>query len=557
MEKILDENYYDLIIENIASPVYNNDNNITSLNDTQSILHISTSEIDTCDQRQSPYSSFPELYTLVSAISDGDTYSDAIQFNTEYDLHGKGILVGVLGTGIDYQHPAFINTDGTTCISSIWDQTQQNGTIPGGFTFGSEYTSEMINQALNSSDPYSIVPSMDTIGHGTAIASIVSGRPDYTRFFSGIVPESELVIVKLKEAKQNLKQLFSVPEEALCYQETDLILGIRYLVTMALSLRRPLVICISLGCSQGGHDGINPLSDYLNSIVHLTNMGICVAAGDEGNKERHYFKGIFSRPYNDDFQLNIGPNDNLFFMEIWPYAPSTLSIEILSPSLESTGPVVPSLECQEYFFEESQSTILVNNFVFRSRRRNPFILIQFKDPYPGIWQFHAINLENAPFSYHAWLPADGLISNETFFYQSNPDTTITSPGNAADILTVAAYNPLTNSILPESGRGYSRIGGVKPDITAPGYQISCALPQRQYGVVNGTGAAVAYAAGAIAMVMDWAYTKNNHTNFTGSQIQGMLIINARRDPMYYYPNNVWGYGALDIRTLLSMLSTTF
>lgn len=557
MEKILDENYYDLIIENIASPVYNNDNNITSLNETHSILHISTSEINTCDQRQSPYSSFPELYTLVSAISDGDAYSDAIQFNTEYDLHGKGILVGVVGTGIDYQHPAFLNTDGTTCISSIWDQTQQNGSIPVGFNFGSQYTSEMINQALNSSDPFSIVPSTDTVGHGTAIASIISGRPDYTRFFSGIVPESELVIVKLKEAKQNLKQLFSIPEDALCYQETDIILGIRYLVTMALSLRRPLVICISLGSNQGGHDGINPLSDYINSIVHLTNMGICVAAGDEGNKERHYFKSVFSRPYNNDFQLNIGSNDSLFSMEIWPYAPSTLSIEIVSPSLESTGPVVPSLECQEYVFEENQSTILVNNFVFKSRRRNPLILIQFKDPSPGIWQFHAINLENAPFSYHAWLPADGLISDETFFYQSNPDTTITSPGNAADILTVAAYNPLTNTILVESGRGYSSIGGVKPDITAPGYQLSCALPQNQYGVVNGTGAAAAYAAGATAMVMDWAYTKNNHTNFTGSQIQGMLIINARRDPMYYYPNNVWGYGVLDIRTLLSMLSTTF
>jgi subtilisin family serine protease len=553
MEKILDENYYDLIIENIASPIVNN-GNITPLNETHSIMHINTGEINTCDQRQNPYSSFPEIYTLVSTLSDGKAYSEAIQYNFEYSFHGTGVLVGVIGTGIDYQHPAFLNTDGTTCISSIWDQTEQSGTIPMGFTYGSQYTSEIINQALASSDPLSIVPSIDTNGHGTAIASIISGRPNYSQTFSGIVPQSDLVVVKLKEAKQNLKQLFSIPADSLCFQETDLILGIRYLITMALSLKRPLAICISLGSSQGGHDGIGPINDYINNIATLPNIVACVCAGDEGNKGRHYFNSTYSEPYYNEFQMNVGSNDKSFSMEIWPYAPSTLSIEVISPLSESTQPIFSSFECEKFVFEQSQSTVLVNNFVFKSRRRNPLILINFSNAYPGTWRFRVVDVENSPFSFHTWLPSDHLISTETFFYESNPDTTVMAPGNASNILVITAYNQFSNTILEESGRGFTRIGGITPDIAAPGYQIACAFPGYQYGLLNGTGAAVCYAVGAFAIILEWII-RGNHAAFNGNQIHGLLIQNARRTPNMNYPNNVWGYGVLDIRSLLSMLSS--
>ncbi|WP_394526178.1 S8 family peptidase [Lacrimispora sp. JR3] len=553
MEKILDENYYDLIIENIVSSTYNTGENVTPLNETYSILHVRTAEINTCDQTQSPYSYFPEIYTLVSQVSEGIAYSDAILINSQYDFHGNGILAGIIGTGINYQHPAFINRNGTTCIASIWDQTVQGGTIPPGFTFGSEYTSDRINQALDSSDPLQIVPSVDTNGHGTAVASVIAGRRDFTRNFSGIVPESELVIVKLKEAKQNLRQLYNIPDGSVCFQETDVMLGLRYLVNMSLRLKRPLVLCIALGSSQGGHDGINPVSDYLDNISRLLNMGICAAAGDEGDKGRHYFNSTYSEPFVNEFQMNVGRNDKLFSMEIWPYAPSSLSIEIISPLGETTQAVLPSLECKEFVFEQSQSVVLVHNFIFRSRRRNPLILISFRNAYPGVWSFRVVDVEDTPFSFHTWLPSDDLISNETYFYESNPDTTITSPGNTINILTVTAYDPVTNSILVESGRGYTRTGGIKPDIAAAGSLIPCAISGSGYGVLNGTGAAVCFAAGAIAMIMEWVIRTNNAA-LNGNQLHGMLIQSAWRDPSRYYPDNVWGYGILDIRALLRMLS---
>ncbi len=95
-----------------------------------------------------------------------------------------------------------------------------------------------------------------------------------------------------------------------------------------------------------------------------------------------------------------------------------------------------------------------------------------------------------------------------FFLNSSPDTTITAPGNGRRQLTVTAYNQINNSILGESSRGYTRIGLVKPDIAAPGYQLTCAVPGGGYGSVTGTGAAAAHAAGIIAMVLSGPLSGN-------------------------------------------------
>ena len=554
MNKILDENYYDLIIDSLMSPAYYEDVNITPLNTLHYIMHVSTSEMNICGQSQEPYYSLPELFTPVSIIDSENIYNESFRFHSESALQGEGILIGILGTGIDYQHPAFLNADKTTRIISIWDQSEQNGTVPADFTFGSEYTREMINQALASENPLSVVPSVDTNGQGTAIASIIAGRSDFNQFWGGIVPESELVIVKLKEAKRNLKRLSFIPDDLLCFQETDLMFGIRYLITVAQSLRRPLVVCIALGSNQGGHDGISPISTYLNSIVRLPGIGVSIAAGDEGNKRRHYFNSTFFEPYYNDFQLNVGSSDKLFFMEIWPYAPNSLSIEVISPLGESTQSIFPSFACREFVFEQSQSIILINNLIFESGSRNPLTLIRFRNPYPGIWHFRAICVDNSPFSFHAWLPAGNMISNETFFLESDPNTTIVSPGNTADPLTVTAYNQFNNSILAESGRGYTRLGAVKPNIAAPGYQIPCAVPQYRYGVISGTGAAAGYTAGAIAIVLEWAYLTTNRFTINGNQIRGMFTYDALRDSSLEYPNNIWGYGILDIENVLKVLS---
>jgi len=552
MQKILDENYYDFIIDNSMIPRYSTGDNITLLNDAHSLLHVSRSVMDVCDIGRTPYYAFPSVYTLASSASDENSPNKTVEQNTNYNLLGQCTLVGIVDTGIDYQHPAFRNADGSTRIVSLWDQTDQSGASPKDFTFGTEYTKQQINAALLSNNTLSLVPTVDTIGHGTAIASIISGSIDTKNSFRGIVPYSELVVVKLKEAKKNLRNVFLIPEDELCFQESDVILGIRYMVEEAKKMERPLVICIAMGTSQGIHDGQGVMSQYLANLLLLSGVNVSIAAGDEGNRGRHYFGSIDSAPYSTEFQLNISNEDKKLSMEIWPTIPGRPAIQIISPDRLITYKIEPSFnECVKFAFD--QGLVWVNNIIFEEETGEQLILIRFDQAEPGIWTFRLDSTEIQPFYFNSWLPSGNLISDDTYFINASPDTTIINPGNSINTLTTSAYNQLDGTILVQSGRGYTSNGMVKPDIAAPGYQIPCALPQNRYGTMSGTGAAAAQAAGGIAMVMEWTLCKGNFTSLTGKQINRMIARGAKRSSSYLYPNNVWGYGQLDINGLISRL----
>ena len=128
-------------------------------------------------------------------------------------------MIGFLDTGIDYQNPVFQHLDKTTRIAGIWDQTIQSGTPPESFDYGSHYTPDMINEALASEDPYSLVPSVDNNGHGTFLASIAAGSGDPDAQFIGAAPESVIAVVKLKQAKQYLRDYYFIPNTAPAFQE--------------------------------------------------------------------------------------------------------------------------------------------------------------------------------------------------------------------------------------------------------------------------------------------------------------------------------------------------
>ncbi|MBE5978734.1 MAG: peptidase S8 [Paenibacillaceae bacterium] len=551
MEKILDNRYYDLIISNALVTSYNTGDNITMMNDMFSLLHIPKDRMEPCDLGLNAYHGFPELYTLESVVSMENTGEESRQIAAARGLFGRGVIVGIVDTGIDYRHPAFMNNDRTSRILSIWDQTVE-GTAPAGFTFGSEYTKELINFALLSQYPFTIVPTNDTYRHGTAIASIIAGHTNDKEGFTGVAPQADLVVVKLKEAKENLKRLFCVSEGALCYQESDIIMGIRYLINVAKKLNRPLVICLALGTNQGGHDGRGALSTYLDSLMMLPKISIVTSAGNEGNSRRHYYGEITDEPYTDSFQLNSGGIDSEYFVEIWPYIPSRLTLQLTAPTWETSEVIAPAIgACRKLSFQSIKTNVWVNNILFESETGNQLILLRFRNMTPGIWYIRLDSKDSAPFSYNSWLPSGNLISNETYFVNSDPNTTITMQGDTANLLTATAYNQNTGSILEQSSRGYTRLGQIKPDLAAPGYNIPCAIPDFQYGTATGTGVAAAYAAGIAAMIIEWAYIKGNYTAVTGNQINRLMMRAAERDPDYVYPNNIWGYGKLNIDNILN------
>nr|WP_312493600.1 S8 family peptidase [Anaerosporobacter sp.]HAB60625.1 peptidase S8 [Lachnospiraceae bacterium] len=555
MNKVIDENYYDLIINNNIVPSYDTGDNITYINDINSILHVYNDRNDPCDLGRQPYHRFPSIFTLESDLSLEKSNIGKVQRTPYLGLYGLGVIIGIIDTGIDYEHPAFRHNDGSTRILNIWDQSIQDGKVPEGFTFGSEYSSEQINIALKTANPLELVPTRDTNGHGTAIASIIAGKESAGDSFAGVVPDSEIVVVKLKEAKRNLHDIFFISEDAVCYQESDILLGLRYLITISQQLKRPLAICVALGTSQSGHDGRGATTSYLDFLSRISRIGIAIPAGNEGNAQRHYFGNASSSLRYEEFELRVDEKDKLFWMEIWPDPLARLAVEIITPTGESTKYIYPSKDnCVENNFIYSKSVVWVNNITIEEETGNQLILVRFRDPIPGVWRFRVDNIEEEAFSFNVWLPNGELISKDTYFLNPDPNTTITESGNGKNLLTVTAYNQETDSILLQSGRGYTRSGVIKPDIAAPGYNLSCALPNNRYGTLTGTGAAAAHTVGIIAMILEWAVVRGNYTSITGSNINTLIIRGARRKDILVYPNNIWGYGEIDAYNLFIKLS---
>ncbi|MFA9464658.1 MAG: S8 family peptidase [Velocimicrobium sp.] len=536
--------------------MYENNDNVTQINLKDILINVPADEPDVCDLGIYPYHMFPSVFCLTSDLDFEKTGVTKVQKNPNLALFGEGVLVGVIDTGIDYQHKAFLYQDGTSRILSIWDQTIQDGIPPDGIPYGTEYKQEQINLALKSDNPLTIVPSVDDNGHGTAIASIICGSQDLENSFTGIVPYSDLLVVKLKQAKKVLRNIHFIPEGPVCYQESDVIFAARYLFETAKRLRRPLALCIALGTSQSGHDGLGSTSMYLTYINEISQMSVTICAGNEGNAQRHYFGTLDAVTYTKEFELKVSSKDKKFSFEIWPYAPSRFSIEIITPTGESTRQVFPRLNaCRKFTYIYEASVIWVNNIISEEETGDQLILVRLENPQEGIWRLRVRNIENAVASFHAWLPAGDFISNETIFLQSNPDTTVLSPGNAAKLLTVTAYNQLNNGILIESGRGYTRTTtAIKPDIAAPGYNLICAAINGGYGTLTGTGAASAYATGIVAMILEWAVIRGNYKTITGSDIKNLLIRATDREEEILYPNNIWGYGRINIDGVFRLLS---
>lgn len=552
---VISEDYADLIIENVAVGLFRNGDNITPINDTYSMAHIPRSEIDKCSIGEYQYYMFPSCWALESLVSLEESGVIRARNNPNFGMRGQGILMGIIDTGIEYQHQAFVNADNTTKIVSIWDQTiNEGGSPPESFTYGTEYTMESLNNALSQENPLSVVPSRDENGHGTMIAGIIAGNENREQEFSGVVPDAQLVVVKLKPAKEITREVFSIAADKLCYQSSDIMLALRYVLSVANRLNRPLSICIGIGTSQGSHDGQGPAEKYMSNISQLPRRVVTVAAGNEGNKNRHYYGQIEQLQQLKEFDLKVSNLDKMFWMEIWQGVPHRLTIDIISPTGEYVPTIYPKIsDCREVSFIFESSILWVNNHIIEGETGDQLILIRFENPQEGIWKFRLHNMDNVASQFHAWLPSGDIISEETFFLESNPDVTITAPGNAPSPITVTAYDSSSGGIAIYSSRGYTRTGYVKPDLAAPGVNLTCPILNNQYGQGSGTGVAAAHTAGVVAMLLEWATGRGRYPYINGTNIRKLLIRGAERSTELVYPNNIWGYGKLDLYGVFEIL----
>ena len=494
------------------------------------------------------YGSIPKCYTLLDSETLNQAGISQVQNYPTLQLRGEGVMIGIIDTGIDYENPLFKNADGTTRIAGIWDQTIQTGREPEGFLYGSEYIREEINEALQSDNPKEIVPTTDTDGHGTFVASVAAGGENVEEDFLGAAPRAILGIVKLKEAKKYLKQFYFINEEAKCYQENDIMLGMRYLELIAEKEQLPLIFCIPLGTNLGDHNGTSPLGNLLSYYSNVHNMAVVLGGGNEANQRHHYYGRLEGERGKDSVEIRVERTGAGFTLEMWTDIPNIFMITITSPAGERIPfPTVKQSESTSvHSFVFERTTVYVDYRLLVERTNSELAFIRFENAVEGIWKVEVEAIQVADGIFHMWLPVTEFLSGEVYFLRSNPDWTITEPGCVWTAMTAANYNGSNNSIAIDSGRGYTRNGSLKPDFAAPGINVMGATGRNQFVERSGSSISTAITAGASALLMEWLYYQLGRRNVDTVQIKNLLVLGTNRMDTEEYPNRVWGYGTLDL-----------
>lgn len=553
-EAIYSNEYYDIIIDYLGDYSIGDPVCLYQVDDTYDVGHYSRQTSRPLNLQDYPYLSIPKCFALMDQSALEVSGILRLQNPAALDLKGQGVLIGFVDTGIAYENPVFQNEDGTTRILGIWDQTIEDGTPPNGNLYGAFYGENVINEALRAENPQSIVPTTDEIGHGTFMAGVACGSPDYQADFSGAAPLASIAVVKCKQAKQYLRDYYFIPDGVPCYQENDLMTGIAWLHKFASELRLPLVICVGMGSGMGSHAGECPVSIQIDELGRRRQRGIVVAAGNEANQRHHYQRRGISEGEEDAIEISVGENVRGFQVEFWASVPETYNISVLSPTgerLPKSGGRVGNRQVYTFLFEKT--TLTVDYTIVGARFGMQLIYIQFENPLPGIWTLEVRPELVIDGNFNCWLPISQFLSGEVFFLRSTPDTTITTPGMSRIAVTAGAYQASGGSIFPDSGRGFSTVNVIKPDILAPGVNVYGPEVRGGFGVRSGTSISAAITAGGCAQLFQWGIVENNMMYLNSTDLSNLLIRGAVRSPDRVYPNTAYGYGLLDVYNALNRL----
>lgn len=556
-ERILSNEYADLITDYLVPidmVMENLDYCRITVENQFNVSYVNRQQIPPISVSAYLYPQIPKLYGLMQEPFDSlalDSSGITQVQSPPLSLTGRGVILGFVDTGIRYTEEAFLNAAGTSRILAIWDQTIQDGVAPQGMEYGSEYSREQINQALLADNPRDIVPSFDTNGHGTAMASVAAGsRLNGGRTFFGAAPDADIVVVKLKECKPYMRDYYLIPEDVPAYAENDIMLAVSYLESFAVVFQRPVVICLGIGTNYGDHAGSSALAAYLNYVAVQRSRVVVVCGGNEGNMAHHYRGDLLQSSTDitgvaaDTVEIRVGENQRGFRMELWGNPPDVLQVSIRSPGGETIPRFTLGLKQSiTYSFIYEDTKITVDSILVEQSSGKELITFRFEAPTAGLWSIivqAAGEVNNGVF--HMWLPITEFLFGETYFLRPNPYNTLTEPGMASQVITTSTYDDRNNSFYVASGRGFSTNNEIKPDFAAPGVGVFT-----NSGRQTGSSLAAAIAAGGAAQFMQWAVVQQNAPLAGTREVKNYFIRGAYREPGTTYPNREWGYGRLDVQ----------
>ena len=464
---------------------------------------------------------------------------------TRFSLFGQGVLVGIVDSGIDYTLDDFRNADGTTRIVSLWDQSLEaegEERVPELYGRGVEYSREALNEELLGGT--SRIRSRDFSGHGTAVAGIAAGSGAVYR---GVAPESELIVVKMDN-----------PEREGFPRTTELMLGIDYVIRKAMEAGQPVAINVSFGNTYGAHNGTSLLERYIDDISGVWKSVICVGSGNEASSAGHT-SGVLSEDEEEMIELAVQERQPSFGVQIWKEYTDEVAISLVSPAGVRVGPIQERLGSQKFTIGRTQ--ILLYYGVPSPYSTSQEIYLDFipAGDYvdAGVWRIELMPGRIVSGRYDLWLPSEAALNRGTAFLFPTDNTTLTIPSTASRVITVGAYDALTFAYADFSGRGIEETenllygGYQKPDLVAPGVDVTTVAVGGGYASFSGTSFATPFVTGSAALLMEWGIVEGNDPYLYGEKVKAYLRRGAKPLPGFtQYPNPLVGYGALCVEESL-------
>lgn len=508
-------------------------------------------------------------------------------------LSGRGVIVALIDSGLDYTHPDFCNADGTTRILALWDQTavppesgttaggaggfsgeaaaessgeavSTPGVLPGqpapvlgpppGYLRGILYTQEMINEALRRDETQGVpvpAPSMDYSGHGTSVMGIAAGNGRQGgSAYRGVAYESDLLVVKLGNPGAE-----SFP------RTTELMQAVNFVIEEGIRRNQPVAINISFGNNYGSHDGTSLLETYINDVSSAGRTLIVIGTGNEGASAGHT-AGAVTGNEDRDVPLSVGEYQTGFSVQIWKNFVDIMDVEITAPSGRRTGLIQERLGPVRITLDQTELLIYYGEPRPYSMSQEIYIDFLPVDSYidTGLWNIRLVPVKIVDGTYGMWLPGAAARNRGTRFLYATPYLTLTIPSTASGALSVGAYNSATGAMADFSGRGNDTacvpVGGcmLKPDLVAPGVDIQTTAAGGGYTVATGTSFATPFVTGSAALLMEWGIVRGNSPYLYGEKLKAYLLAGA--SPLIgfdRYPNAVTGYGRLCLSNSLNRL----
>ena len=459
-------------------------------------------------------------------------------------LSGQGVLVGIVDSGVDWKHPDFCNADGTSRILRLWDQNllaQPGENPPEGYLTGVEYTKADIDRALKLPETKGkqIVREQDFSGHGTSVLGIATGNGRASGGVNrGVAYASDIIAVKM-----------GIPGENSFPRTAELMQGVDYLIRQAAELGKPMAVNISFGNNYGSHRGDSLLETYLSNVSNAGRTVICAGTGNNGSDNIHT-AGILETGMKAEIPFSVSPREPMLNVQLWKSYADEIEISIVTPSGERIGPLSEQIGTQRY---QAGGTELLTYY----GKPGPFQVTQeiYFDFIPvgayitgGVWKIQLWGRRIKDGSYQLWLPGGRVLNPATGFYYPKAEETLTIPSTAAKVITVGAYDSRLNAPADFSGRGGGSLFYPKPDLVAPGVEITAPVPGGGYGTVTGTSFAAPFATGSAALLMEWGILRGNDPFLWGEKVKAYLRRGAQPLPGFdKYPNSQVGYGTLCLR----------